>query len=103
MEEEFAVRTQREGTARVTPDIEDVLSTMGGQSFRDRYCGTVSAVVEKEGGVITKQRLRWGEENDVNFNAVHQKSAEILLAAATKAVESGGDPSELLVRFVVKK
>jgi hypothetical protein len=103
MEEEFAVRTQREGSARVTPDIEAVLSTMGGQSFRDRHLGSVSAVVEKVGGVITKQRLRWGDENDLSFNDAHLKNAETLLAATVKAVETGGDPSELVVKFVVKR
>ena len=103
MEEEFIVKTVAEGTTRTSQDIELVLSTMGGQSFKDRYCGSVAAVVEKVGGVITKQRIRWGEENDPNFNAAQQRNADSLLAATVKAVEGGGDPSELVVKFVVKK
>ena len=104
MEEEFAVRTSREGTIDTNIEIEDTLNIMGGQGFKDRYCGTVAAVVEKSGGRITKQRLNWGEENDPKFNDAQMRNATVLLAAAVKALEtSGGDPSELRVKFIVKK
>lgn len=103
MEEEFIVRTIREGTVATNTDIEETLTAMGGQGFRERYCGSVAAVVEKNGGIITKRRINWGTDNDPLFNESQKRNADVLLAAALKAVEGGGDPSELLVKFVVKK
>lgn len=102
MEEEFNIRTLREGTAKSTPDIEAIFNAMGGDGFRTRYLGTVAAVVEKSGGRITKQRLNWGDDNDPKFNETHQKNADALLAATVKAVEGGGDPTDLRTKFTTK-
>jgi hypothetical protein len=103
MEEEFVVKSSGEGSLPMTKEIDAVLSTMGCQGFNDRAVGSVKVVVEKEGGKITKQRLVWGEDNDPAFNAAQQRSADLLLATAVKAVEGGGDPSDLIIKFVVKK
>lgn len=103
MEEEFIVKSNSEGTVPVTTDITQTLSTMGCQGFNERYLGSVKAVVEKSGGRLTKQKLVWAEENDPKFNESQSKNADLLLAAATKAVEGGGDPSDIIVKFVVKK
>lgn len=100
--EEFIVKRVVEGTVKSTPEIETICNTMGGQGFNERYLGWVAAVVEVVGGVVTKQRLTWGPENDPNFNRSQQKNAELLLAASVKAAQGGGDPTELKVKFVVK-
>lgn len=102
MEEEFIVKTHVEGTARPTEDIKQIFKSMGCQGFNDGYLGTVAAVVEIENGVITKQRLNWGADNDPKFNSTQQKNADALLAAAVKAAQGGGDPSEIKVKFIVK-
>ncbi|MBI3136721.1 MAG: hypothetical protein HYZ14_18755 [Bacteroidetes bacterium] len=103
MEELFEVRAAGEGTVAVGTEINTILSSMGCQGFNERYLGVVKAVVEKAEGRITKQKLVWGEENDPKFNESQQKNATALLGAAIKAVEGGGDPAELVVKFVVRK
>jgi hypothetical protein len=103
MEELIEVRATGEGTVPVDREINTVLSSMGCLGFNERYLGTVKAVVEKVGGRITKQKLVWGDDNDPKFNQTQEKNAAALLGATVKAVEAGGDPAELLVRFVVKK
>lgn len=102
MEEEFIVKTLVEGTAKTTEDITRIFKAMGCQGFNDGYLGTVAAVVEIEGGVITKKRLNWGSENDPKFNSAQQKNADALLEAAIKAAQGGGDPCEFKVKFVVR-
>ena len=102
MEEEFNVKTLREGNVKTNQDIESILNVMACEGFNNRYLGVVAAVVEKTDGRITKQKLNWGEANDPNFNKAQQKNADALLAATVKAVEGGGDPSEMKVKFVVK-
>ena len=102
MEEEFIVKTHVEGTARATEDMNQIFKAMGCQGFNDGFLGTVAAVVEIEGGRITKQKLNWGADNDPKFNSAQQKTADALLEAATKAAQGGGDPSEIKAKFVVK-
>lgn len=103
MEEEFLVKSVSEGTTPSTREVTEILKAMGCASFNNQYLGSLKVVVEKLDGRITKQRLVWGEENDPKFNESAQKSADALLASAVKAVEGGGDPGELTVKFVVKK
>ena len=103
MEELLEVRAVGEGTIAIDRDINGVLSTMGCQGFNERYLGSVKAVVEKSGGKITKQRLVWGDDNDPKFNETQSKNATALLGAVVKAVEGGGDPAEMIVKFVVRK
>jgi len=102
MEDEFIVKRIVEGTAKSTPDIESICNAMGAQAFTERYLGSVAAVVEVVGGVVTKQRLQWAPENDPNFNRAQQKNADSLLLAAVKAAQGVGD-SEIRVKLVVKK
>lgn len=103
MEQEFIVKRGIEGNVKISSECETICSTMGCQSFNDRYLGAVTAVVEMEAGVITKQRLNWAVENDPNFNRAQQKNADALLAAAVKAVQAGGvDPADLRIRVVAK-
>ena len=103
MEEAIEVRASGEGTVAVDREINTILSTMGCLGFNERYTGTVKAVVEKAGGRITKQKLVWGDENDPKFNETQEKNATLLLGAAVKAVEGGGDPADLMVKFIVRK
>lgn len=103
MEELFEVRATGDGTVEIDQSINQVLSTMGCVGFNVRSLGTVKAVVEKIDGKITKQRLVWGEENDPRFNEAQSKNASALLDAVTRAVQAGGEPAELVVKFVVKK
>jgi hypothetical protein len=104
MEEEFIVKRGLEGNVKITSDCETICNTMGCQSFNDRYLGSVAAVVEMEAGIITRQRLNWGVDNDPNFNRAQQKNADALLAAVVKAVQAGGvDPADMKIKLIVKK
>lgn len=102
MEEEFIIRTLREGSVKSTPEIEDILNVMGCETLKSRFLGSVAAVVEKADGRITKQRLNWGADNNPKFNESNQRNADLLLQATVKAVEGGNDPSEMRIRFVAK-
>jgi len=102
MNEEFIVKRIVEGNTKTTPDVETICNTMAGQAFNERYLGSVAAVVEVVGGIVTKQRLNWNAANDPNFNRTQQKNADALLAATIKAAQGGGDPSEIKVKIVVK-
>jgi hypothetical protein len=104
MEQEFIVKRGIEGNVKITAECETICNTMGCQSFNDRFLGSVTAVVEMEGGVITKQRLNWAAENEPDFNRAQQKNADALLAATVKAVQAGGvDPADIRLKFVAKK
>jgi len=103
MEEEFIVKFVNLGTVVPNEDINQILNTMSCEGFAGRYLGWVKADVEKSGGRITKQRLVWGPDNDPKFNETQNKNATTLLAAVVKAVEGGGDPTEGIIKFVVKK
>lgn len=104
MEEEFIVKTMSDGGVVPTADIKQIMNTMGCLGFNTQATGSVKVVVEKNEGRITKQRLVWGDDNDPKFNESQQRNADALLAAAIKAVEaSGTEPSEAILKFVVKK
>jgi len=102
MNEEFIVKRIVDGNTKTTTDVETICNAMAGQAFNERYLGSVAAVVEIVGGVITKQRLNWDAANNPNFNRSQQKNADALLAATIKAAQGGGDPSEIRVKILVK-
>ncbi|MEO9533588.1 MAG: hypothetical protein ABJG68_01210 [Crocinitomicaceae bacterium] len=103
MDENFIVRTHREGTIDSTAPIEATLNKIGKDILDTRLLGSVVAIVEKEGGRITKQKLRWGEDNDPKFNTTFGEIANTLLADTVKASEGGGDTNDLRIKVVGKK
>lgn len=103
MEEDFIVRTVREGTVNVNTAIEDEITKMGQTAFSIRNLGSVTVLVERSGGVNTKEKIRWGAGNDPKFNDAMKASADVILANAVKLVEGGGDDGDLRVKIISKK
>jgi hypothetical protein len=103
MDVNYIVRTHREGTIDSTPSIEATLNKMGKANLDTRLLGSVVAIVEKVDGRITKQKLRWGSDNDPKFNSSMNELATVLLADTVKASEGGGDTNDLRVKYVGKK
>lgn len=103
MDENYIVRTHREGTIESTAGIEATLTKMGKDILDTRLLGSVVAIVEKVDGRISKQKLRWGEDNDPKFNTSMNELATVLLADTVKASEGGGDNNDLRVKVVGKK
>ena len=58
MDDNYIVRTHREGTIKTTTSIEDALTSMGQTALTNRSLGSVVAIVEKANGKITKSN--WG-------------------------------------------
>lgn len=102
MERDFTVRSHREGTVDTTPDMELVISNMGCNGFNKRALGTVTIVVEKVDGAITKQKIKWGVDNEPVFNETQTKDADALLAGAVKQVDGGGENGEIRIRIATK-
>jgi hypothetical protein len=101
MDADFIVRTVREGTVNTTDSIEKQVNTMGSDCFSTRVLGFVTAILEKQGGKITKKRLRWSGDD---FKKVHERNATIMLDEMEKVVAGGGgDEEELRVKVVAKK
>ncbi|MCB9223686.1 MAG: hypothetical protein H6582_05855 [Crocinitomicaceae bacterium] len=104
MELDFDVNTHREGTIDTNDTIESIINKMACDCFTNRITGSVVAVVEKTGGEITKNKLKWGEDNDPKFQSILQRNADTLLLEVLSRVKGGGnDPEELRVKIVVKK
>ena len=103
MEEDFIVRTHREGTAKVTTDMELTISSMGCTCFNNRDLGRVTIIVERERGVIIKEKIKWGKDNDSKFDETMSNDAKTLLEQSIKAVEGGGDDDDVRIKIVAKK
>jgi len=103
MDVNYIVRTHREGTIDSTPEIEATLNKMGEKALETRTFGSVVAIVEREAGKTTKQKLRWGEDNDPKFNSVMGEEAKLLLAQTVKASDGGGDTNDIRVKIVGKR
>ncbi|MFT4599922.1 MAG: hypothetical protein ACI857_000089 [Arenicella sp.] len=103
MDINYIVRTHREGTIDSTPEIETRLTSMGCDILRTRTLGSVVAIVEKEAGIITKQKLRWGEDNDPKFQGIVQADADLLLADAVRASTGGGEDNDIRLKIVGKR
>ena len=103
MDINYIVRTHREGTINTDASIEETLNKMGQDALTTRTLGSVVAIVEKVAGRITKNKLRWGEDNDPKFQGIMERNADALLAQTLKLVEGGGDDDDIRVKFVAKK
>lgn len=103
MEEDFIIRTHREGTVSTTTDIENTFNTMGCTILNTRLLGHVTIVVERVDGVNTKERTKWGDDNDPKFDSALAADAKTLLSQAIKAVEGNGDNGDLRLKVVGKK
>ena len=102
--EDFIIRTVREGTIKTNDDIEGIINKIGKGRLDDRLLGKVTAIVEKEKGVITKALYRFADDNEPAFNDKVKADAEALVAAAKKAIEgNGGDDVEVRIRVVAKR
>lgn len=98
MERDFIVRTHRDGTMDTNADIEATVTKMGCTVLTERLEGSVTAVVEKEKGQITKSRLRWDDESAA-FKKWLEPDANVLLQQVTDQVKgNGGDNGELRVK-----
>jgi hypothetical protein len=103
MEEDFIIRTHREGTVETTTDIENTFNTMGCSVMNTRLLGAVTIVVERIGGINTKERINWAADNNPKFDSLLDADAKTLLSQAIKAVEGGGDNGDLRLKFVGKR
>ncbi len=102
MERDFLVRSHREGTVDTTADMETIISNMGCIGFNKRALGKVTIIVQKTGGEITKQKVKWDEANDPIFNESQRKDADSLLPMAVKVVDGGGDDGEIRIKLIAK-
>ena len=103
MEEDFIVRTHREGTVATNTDIENTFNKMGCSILNTRLLGSVTIVVERVDGVTTKERIKWGDENDQKFDQLLAADANTLLSQAAAAVKGHGDNGDLRLKVVGKK
>ena len=103
MDDNYIVRTHREGTIKTSSSIEDTLTSMGQTALTNRSLGSVVAIVEKANGKITKSTLRWAEGTDTTFRESMEKRANELLAETNRLVEGSGDNNDIRVKLVAKK
>ena len=101
MEEEFIVESLREGTTRISNDMEHTISNIGSKCFQNRDLGDVIVEVERLNGIINKQII-WGETNSRRFNENLNSDVERLLNQSVRAVEGSGDDNGVRIKMVAK-
>ena len=103
-EEDFIIRTLREGTVQTDQAIEAIVTQMGTTLMTDRSLGTVVIVAEMVNGQITKQNIRWAQGNDPAFDKALDPMAKKLLPEVVRVVQGGGGGNgDLKVKVVAKK
>ena len=103
-EEDFIIRTVREGSVQTDQAIEDGITAMGIALFQNRALGTVVIDVEMANGQFTKEKVRWGQGNDPAFDQSLANIAQKLLGEAKRVVQGGGGGAgDLKLKVVAKK
>lgn len=105
IEEDFIIRTLREGSIRTDQAIEAIITQMGITLMTDRFLGSVAVLTEVENGQVTRAKIRWGQDNDPAFDKSLQPMAEKLLAEEERILLAAGPggPGNLKIKIVAKK
>ena len=103
-EEDFIIRTLREGTVQTNQAIEAIITQMGSTLMTDRSLGSVVIIAEMVNGQMTKENIRWGQGNDPAFDKALDPMAKKLLPEVVKVVQGGGGGAgDLKLKVVAKK